>query len=190
VEIAVEYVKDPQYSDSQVIDALRYGVVFGMGFNVLDFDMVIRPERIEKTLGALPGIESVKVVKLARSGGSGVNTLVAAQGEYFVFKDADLSIYPVASLKSLTFNGGYSVVFKPQVYNYALTTVDSSITVTPTVARALSGSASTVTVNGTTVASGSASGSISTPSGVTTVSVVVTSYDTIHTQTYTITITH
>ena len=186
VDIAVEYVKDPQYTDAQVINALNYGIIFGLGYNYLDYDMVIRPEKIEKSLGNLPGIDSVKVIKLARHGGSGVNTLSAAQGEYFVFQDVNTKIYPVASLSALTFNGGYSVNFKPSTYTYNLTVTGTSITVTPTVARTLSGSASTVKVNGTTVTSGSASGSISTPSGTSTITITVTSYDSVHTQTYTV----
>lgn len=189
VEIIVEYVKSPEYTDAQIMDSIRYGVVFGYGYNSLDFNQIIRPEKIEKTLGALPGIESVKIIKLGRIGDSGVNTLSAAQGEYFVFRDTDLTIYPVASLASLTLSGGYSIAFKPQTYTYALTVSGSTVTVTPTVSRTLSGSASTVTVNGTPVTSGSASGSISTPVGASKITVVVTSYDSVHTQTYTINVT-
>lgn len=187
-DVVIEYVKQPEFTDAQILSALRYQFIYDFGYQFLDFGAIIRPEKIEQSMSKVKGIESVRVLKLVREGGSGRNTLVAADGEYFVFLDGNLFTYPSASLSNLTKSAGtLSPAFSATTYAYtlALTNGTTSITVTPTSPN----DTSVITVNGTTVTSGSASGSISTAVGTTTITIVVTSADGTTTHTYTISAT-
>lgn len=186
----VEFVKEDGYTEQNIIDALKYQIIYTQGYYARDFDEIIRPEKLEKSLTGTTGVDTIKIIAMSRPGGSGVETLIAGEGELFTFVSENVNVYPVASLKSLVLSEG-ALPFSPGVFSYT-TSVDgatSSITVTPTVARQLAGSASTVKVNGVDVTSGSASGSISLTTGVNVISVEVFSYDGVHTQTYTISVT-
>jgi uncharacterized phage protein gp47/JayE len=201
VHTVVEYVKDPQYTDSQVITQINSGIVYGYGYNYLDFNQNIRPEKLEQSLGQLDGIETVKVLQLYRDGSSAARTsLVAGQGEYFVFEDVNTTIYPVASLANLitTIGNGTMPPFTPLTKTYAFTSTSTTFTATATAANTLAGSAAVLTYaftdgSGTTttgsLTSGTASGSFTLATGVNTLAISVTSADTLNTNTYSIKIT-
>jgi len=187
-KVAVQYNKLPTYTHDQMIAAIKYGVVYGLGYNTLDFDATIYPEQIEASLMQIPGIVSLKAVYLYRATNSAARTvLIPASGEFFVFSDANMDVYPTASLSTMAASSGtFSPAFSSATFNYALTGVTTStITLTPTAWDATC----VIKVNGTTVASGVASGSISTPTGTTTITVTVTSADGLSSNTYTITVT-
>ena len=186
-DTVVEYVKKKEYSFSSVTDSVNSGVVDGYGFYYLDFDQIIRPEKLEQSLSKIPGVESIKVLSLYRHGGSGINTLVPTMGEYFVFTSENVKAYPSASLVTLIPNHGtLSPMFQANVFSYTLTCSSSTITFTPTVVN----STSTITVNGSAVTSGAASSAITLSTGVNVVTIVVTSADGTVSNTYTIRVTH
>jgi hypothetical protein len=198
VDTVVEYVAEAGYSDGQIISLINTGVVYDYGYNYLDYNLNIRPEKLEQSLSAIDGVDSVKVIKLFRHGGSSARTtLVPAQGEYFVFKDENTAIYPIASLSNLavTIANGVMPTFNTLTKSYAFTSTSSSMTFTPTSVN----TASTVTyrfTNGsgtvtgpTSITSGVASSSLTLTTGLNTIAVTITSADGVNTNTYYITVT-
>lgn len=187
VHVDIEYDKYDGYTHEQIKAALKYGVVFGYGYNYTDFEAVIYPEQIEANLMLIPGVKTARVVHLYKVGDSESRTpLVATQGQLFTFTDVETEAYPIASLSSIVLSSGtLSPGFQDSVTSYRVTDVSTStVTVTP-----ISWSGTSVSVNGTTVVSGATSGTISTPSGATTtITVTHTSADGIITVTYTISV--
>lgn len=193
VNIDVQYTKTSTYSDAQIQAAIKYAVVYGYGYNYINFDTVIYPEQLEAYLATIPGILSVKVTHLYRHGGAVARTtLQPASGELFVFQDNTVSAtyfstYPSAGLISLSTTAGtLSPTFNSGTFAYTVSTALTSATVTATVPVDV---ANTITINGTTVASGVASSAITIPSGTSTITVVVTSSDASVSNTYTIKVT-
>jgi uncharacterized phage protein gp47/JayE len=193
VNIDVQYTKTSAYTDAQIQTAIKSAIVYGYGYNYLNFDQTIYPEQIEAYLSSIPGILSVKVVHLYRHSGSVArNALQPAAGEFFVFQDNStagtyFSTYPSAGLINLTTTAGtLSPTFNSGTFSYTTTTALTTATVTATVPVDV---ANTITINGTTVASGVASGSITIPLGTSTITVVVTSPDATVSNTYTIRVT-
>ena len=185
-DIVLQYRNQSQFTDAQIINSLKNGLIYGFGFTNLDFDTVIYPEQVEAALSLIEGISSVKVLKMFRHGGTSARTTLSpAMGEYFVFVENNVSIYPFAALSGLGLSISGMPTFSATTYTYSLTTTSTTFTITPTVAD----STSTVTVNGVTVTSGSASGSLSIPVGTTTFPVVVTSSDSTVTKTYSVKVT-
>jgi hypothetical protein len=186
VQAEVQYNSNSLYTHDQIINAIKYQIVGGYGYNYLNFNTTIYPEQIENNLMNLAGLTSVKVINLYRVGGSVARTtLVPTNSDYFVFTDANTTVYPVASLKTLTISSGsFSPTFKSQLFSYNVTgATTTTVTLTPTVWDATC----VIKVNGTTVTSGSASSAISTPTGATTaITITVTTADGSSTNTYTI----
>lgn len=188
ITIKIQYIKSPQFSDDAIVAAIKYTIIYGYGYNFLDFNNVIYPETIERDISSLEGILSAKVTLLHRTADSpSRSTLKAADGEYFVFSTEDLSVYPSAGLANFTSSEGtITPAFDPATFTYSITGVaTTSITTTPTSAD----DTASITVNGLEVASGSPSGSISTPTGTTNISVVVTSADETTSNKYTFKVT-
>lgn len=198
VDTVLEYVKIDGYSDSQIITDLTYGIVFGNGYNYLDFGMTIRPEKLEQNLSSTNGIDTIKVVRLFRHGGSAARTtLTPAQGEYFVFTSTNTSAYPICSLSNLivTIANGTMPSFNTLTKTYAFTSTSSTMTFTPTSVNTASTLAYVFT-NGsgtvgssTAITSGVASGSLTLTTGVNTIVVTSTSADGANTNSYTIKVT-
>lgn len=185
VYAAVEYEKEEGYDHDQIKQAISYAIVYGYGYNFIDFDYTIYPEQIQSLLISIPGIKTARLIGLYLDPDtSGVYPISLPQGQLPVFTDANTSSHPISSLKLLEASTGtITPVFQPTVTSYRITDSSSStITFTPT-----RWTTETITVNGTTVSSGSASSSISTPSGATTrITIVCTSADTYVATTYTI----
>lgn len=197
-DVVVEYVAETGYADSQIISAINSGIVFGYGYNYLDFNQNIRPEKLEQSLSAINGVDSVRIVKLFRNGGSSARTtLIPAQGEYFVFKDANTKIYPIASLSNLavTIANGTMPTFNALTKTYAFTSTSSSMTFTPTSVNTTATLTYTFTngsgtVTGpTSITSGAASGSLTLTTGLNTIAVTITSSDGLNTNIYYIKVT-
>lgn len=193
VNIDIQYTKTSAYTDAQIQTAIKSAIVYGYGYNYINFDQTIYPEQIEAYLSSIPGILAVKVIHLYRHGGSVARTaLQPANGEFFVFQDNStsgtyFSTYPSAGLISLSTTAGtLSPTFNSGTFTYTVSTAASTATVTATVPVDV---ANTITINGTTVASGVASGSITIPTGTSTITVVVTSSDATVSNTYTIRVT-
>ena len=198
VDVVVEYVAETGYSDSQLITAINSGIVYGYGYNFLDFNQNIRPEKLEQSLSAISGVDSVRIVRLFRNGGSASRTtLIPAQGEFFVFKDANTKIYPIASLSNLavTIANGTMPTFNALTKTYAFTSTSSSMTFTPTSVNTVATLSYTFTngsgtVTGpTAITSGVASGSLTLTTGLNTIAVTVTSSDGLNTNIYYIKVT-
>ena len=197
-DVVVEYVAETGYSDAQIITAINSEVVYGYGYNYLDFNQNIRPEKLEQSLSAINGVDSVRIVKLFRTGESSARTtLIPAQGEYFVFKDANTKIYPMASLSNLvvTIANGTMPSFNALTKTYAFTSTSSSMTFTPTSVNTVATLTYTFTngsgtVTGpTAITSGAASGSLTLTTGLNTIAVTVTSSDGLNTNIYYIKVT-
>jgi hypothetical protein len=198
VDLVLEYVKLNGYTDAQVIADFKTAVLFGNGFNYLDFDTTIRPEKLEQNLSTVNGIDSVRIVKLFRHGGSSArSTLVPANGEYFVFTDGNTSVYPIASLSNLsvTIGNGTMPTFYALTKTYAFTSTSTSMTFTPTTVNSVA-TVAYVFTNGsgtvgssTAITSGAASASLTLTTGVNTIAVTVTSADSVNTNTYYIKVT-
>jgi hypothetical protein len=198
VDVVVEYISETGYADSQIITSINSGIVYGYGYNFLDFNQNIRPEKLEQSLSAISGVDSVRIVKLFRNGGSSARTtLIPAQGEFFVFKDANTKIYPIASLSNLavTIANGTMPTFNALTKTYAFTSTSSSMTFTPTSVNTVATLTYTFTngsgtVTGpTAITSGAASGSLTLTTGLNTIAVTVTSSDGLNTNIYYIKVT-
>jgi hypothetical protein len=198
VDVVVEYVAEEGYSDNQVITDLNAAIVYGYGYNYLDFNQNIRPEKLEQSLGAVTGVDSVRIVKLFRNGGSSARTtLIPAQGEYFVFQDTNTKVYPIASLSNLTVTiaNGTMPSFSTLTKTYSFTSTSSSMTFTPTSVNSVATIAYVFTNGGgtvgssTAITSGSASASLTLTTGINIIAVTVTSSDSLNTNTYYIKVT-
>jgi hypothetical protein len=197
-DVVVEYVSETGYSDTQIITAINSGIVYGYGYNFLDFNQNIRPEKLEQSLSAINGVDSVRIVKLFRTGESSARTtLIPAQGEYFVFQDVNTKVYPMASLSNLavTIANGTMPTFNALTKTYAFTSTSSSMTFTPTSVNTVATLSYTFTngsgtVTGpTAITSGVASGSLTLTTGLNTIAVTVTSSDGLNTNIYYIKVT-
>jgi hypothetical protein len=187
IHIDVQYTKNSTYTDAQIQSAIKYGIVYGLGYTSLNFDQVIYPEQIEAYLATIPGILSIKVIHLYRGSTVARNVLTPANGELFVFRDDMTTAYPNAGLVGLSTTAGtLSPTFTSGTFTYAVTTSSSTATVTATLPTDVTG---TITINGVTTASGVASASITIPTGMSTITVVVTSTDLTVSNTYTIRVT-
>jgi hypothetical protein len=143
----------------------------------LDFGQLLTPEDVEFELMQVDGVRNVQVTELSRTVGDdyGVNALIGAPNEIFVFQESGLTVAAasnVATLSGLSVPAGttLSPTFASEFFTYNLLNVTTdNIILTPTAAN----STATVTINGNP-----SSTPIDTPAGqVTTVPVVVTAGD-------------
>lgn len=161
VYVTIKYSKLADYSDEEVVKNIENSLIGAYDYVYQNFNDTIYPEEVESVLRGVPGVKNVKVTVLSRTS-SGRNVLKGTSSEIFVFSTSPtyLSITPVASLSALTLtNGTLSPTFSSTkyVYSVAVTSGQTSVSITPT-----SSTATNISVNGTTVASGG-SISISTP---------------------------
>ena len=161
VYVTIKYSKLSGYSDEEVTKNLEQALINTYDYVYQDFGNVIYPQEVESVLRNVNGIKNVRVAVLSRTS-TGQNTLKGSSSEIFVFSTSPtyLSITPIASLSALTLtNGTLSPSFSSTkyVYTVAVTSGQSSVSITPT-----SSTATNISVNGTTVAS-EGSISINTP---------------------------
>ena len=200
ISVSILYSPAPQYSTSIVEDNIKKALIYGFGYNYVDFADVLTPEEIEFKLRQVDGVVNVKVISLFRPYGSGRNSLVGADNEIFYFDQNSIvldSASTIATLDNLvvTASGGSgsAVTLTPSVWNVgkfnytgALPSGTTSITVTPTgTPDPSSVVTSVISVNGAVVASGVASSSILANAGSqNTVLVTVTAQDGVTVNTY------
>jgi hypothetical protein len=177
VAVVIKYTKFPQYTTAQVESAIKLRLLTRFSYTNLDFGQLLTPEDVEFELMQVDGVRNVQVTELSRTVGDdyGVNALIGAPNEIFVFQESGLTVSAasnVATLSGLSVPAGttLSPTFASEFFTYNLLNVTTdNIILTPTAAN----STATVTINGNP-----SSTPIDTPAGqVTTVPVVVTAGD-------------
>src|SRR5262249_40604234 len=137
--------------------------------------------------GVLPAVVSANLSELIS--GNTYHYRVVGSSLAGTTNGSDLTFRTIgtnADLSNLVVTSGVlSPVFAPGTSNYAARTLNTSLTVIPTVADP----AASVRVNGATVASGSASAVINLAAGTNTVTVVITAEDGVTKRTYTVLVT-
>jgi hypothetical protein len=189
VSINIEYTVLPAYTSVDMATDIKNALINTYSYSNIDFKATIAPEDIEYTLRKIPGIATVNVVNLYRTGveTAARNFLIMAANELPVFTEANTAIAlrsKDATLSALTVSSGtLSPTFASGQYDYTLSgSLTSTTTFTPTATAV--GATTKLWVNGVT-----ATNPLSTPSGaLTTVSVIVTAPDKYTTKTYTITV--
>jgi hypothetical protein len=191
VKIQIQYRKLTGYTHDQVINNIKYGVIYGFGYNFLSFGEILYPEQIEASVINAPGVLSLKAISLYRNGGSNARTnLVPVNGELFVFTDTNTAVYPIASLATLTTSvGTLSPIFASHVFGYTIAVPNGTTSTVLTPTAWDNTCTLVVTSNGTPVSPSAGAYTITTAVGTTTVVVKVTTADTLDTNTYTIKIT-
>jgi len=210
--LTVKFTTLPQYTYPVVRDNIKKGFLDIFDYYYMNFKDTIAPEEIEARLRNVTGVATVQVFVLRAGtlgGGypSGNDTRGTLQGLYnqiYAFSNSTVKAIPVASLSALVVKDSTSATmtlspaFSPDIFDYYIAgNTNTTVTVTPTIPVSYYANqgtntvgADTIQVNGTTVTSGSASSSISTPSATTTnIPVVVTTADSLTSQTYNIHIT-
>jgi hypothetical protein len=185
VSVSFQYIKLPEYSTTDIETSLKLALLNSYSYNNNLFGGAIRPEQIEALLVQVPGVTSVKVISLYRTGSTAArNVLVGASSEVFVFRQANVTVAAastVSTLSALTVSAGtLSPTFSGSFFNYNLPVPNGTTAVTfaPTVTNA----AATAYVDGT-VYTGSAI-SVATPVGTKVVPILVYAGDSVTSQTY------
>lgn len=189
--LEILYTKFDQFQDVTIETNLLKATLDLFSYNNSSFGQIIYPQQIESELAKVPGVKSVQVAGLFRTGETSVRqTLVAADNEIFVFLSDNITISQLssdASLLTLTASPGtFSPTFTPNFYNYSLVVPNGTtqITVTPT----LQSSSATLTVDGDAHTSGTGK-NISIAVGVDNIPIVILAADGVTQQTYTLTVT-
>jgi hypothetical protein len=174
VSVTIKYTKLPQYTSTQVESALKLRLLNEFSYSKVSFGDTISPEDIEFQLKQVEGVKVVQVTDLSRTVGNtlGINALIGAPNEIFVFQEAGITVSEassVATLLSLSIPVGttLSPTFSSNFFTYNLVGVTTdSIILTPTATN----TTATVTINGNPIST-----PIDTPAGqVTTIPVIVT----------------
>jgi hypothetical protein len=211
--LTVKFTTLPQFSYSDVKNSIKTAFLDIFAYRYMNFQDTITPEEIEAQLRNVVGVSTVQVFVLRASSGvggtypSGNDTRGTLQGIYnqvFIFSSNSVKAIPVASLSGLVVKDSSSnpmtlvPAFSPDIFDYTIAgSSNTTVTVTPTIPTSYYANQGTntvgndsITVNGGAVSSGVASGSVSTPSATTTtIPVVVTTVDSLTSQTYNIHIT-
>jgi len=145
VYLNVVYKLAPGFDGSQVELSMRQFLNTYYSYNQMEFNMALSPQNIELFLQYVPGVETVKVNKLYRTGGAEIPaTLTGAVNEIFVLRGADAAkvtfnvASPVSTLSGLTiFNGTTAITLSPSfsgtTTSYTATaTGATTLLVTPT----------------------------------------------------------
>ena len=90
--IAIQYSKQPQYTDVEIQTALKTKLLTEFGYGNMYFQQTITQQTIEYQLAKVPGVLNATVTALHRQGDSGVLTLTGAAGEIFRFMEANISV--------------------------------------------------------------------------------------------------
>ena len=188
VSVSVTFSKLPQYDTETVKSAVKLKLLTEFSYNNISFGDTITPEDIEFKLKQVDGVRVAQVTSLARTSGNnyGVNALIGAPNEIFVFKDSGLTVAEAsndATLSALAVPSGttLSPAFSSSFFTYNLSGVSTStVTLTPTATN----SGATVTINGNPVTT-----PVDTPVGVTSIPIVVAASDRSTFKIYTVVVT-
>ena len=177
VSVIIKYTKFPQYTETQVESAIKLRLLTRFSYTNLSFGQLITPEDLEFELMQVDGVRNVQVTEISRAVGDdyGVNALIGAANEIFVFQESGLTVSPAsndATLSAISVPAGTSLspTFSSNFFTYNLLGVTTdNVILTPTATN----STATVTINGNPI-----SAPIDTPAGeVTTIAVVGTAGD-------------
>ena len=159
----ITYSVEKNYDPASVQLALTSILTDVYSYKNNRFAQSILANDLEYICRNVSGVNTAKVTKLYRNGGSGINVLQGAANEIFVLNSTSLS-YVIAnstatlSALSTTSSTGNNAVagFAPNVYAYSISSPngDSSITITPTATAA---STTTISIQNQPVTSGTAS---------------------------------
>jgi hypothetical protein len=186
VVLKVEYSKQPQVTDAQIVLAIKNYINTYYSYNSTPFAQIIHPEEIEFLLRYAPGIQNVWVTELRRSTESSglLSTLVGSASEIFVFNSDNVTATARstdATLLSLTPSvGSLSPSFAAGTLNYLLDIGSGTAT---TISAVVNASGAKVTVNGS---ANSASITNNSVGSTVNVPVIVTAPDSRTLQTYTV----
>jgi len=92
VVIAIQYLANPQYTNSEVEAEIKSTIITAYGYYNNDFAQTIHQQDIEYTLNGLNSVKLAKVTVLHRQGDSGLNTLVGDEPEIFRFQEGNISL--------------------------------------------------------------------------------------------------
>lgn len=90
--MTVQYVKQPQYTTSEVEASIKSVLTSQYGYVNVDFEQTIYQQDIETTLNnEVAGIKTAKLTVLGRVGQSGLNTLIGEPSEIFRIKEENIN---------------------------------------------------------------------------------------------------
>lgn len=187
VTVDIVYTKLPQYTTQQVESALKLKLLNEFSYNKLTFGDLISPEDIEFQLKQVEGVRVVRVTDLSRNDGQsqGINALIGAANEIFVFQEVNLNVSQASSnalldsLGTLPTSTSLSPAFNSNHFTYNLLNVTTNNIILSPVAD---DAGATITTNGNPMTT-----AIDTPAGTTTViPIVVTAGDNSTLKVYTI----
>ena len=92
VVVTLQYRKLETYTTTEAEESLKNALLTGFGYVNMNFADKIYPRDIEFVTQQAPGIETVTVTALYRSGGSGLNTLTGSAAEIFRFQEANTNL--------------------------------------------------------------------------------------------------
>ncbi len=90
--IELEYLTLPQYSEEDIETIIKRTLLEKYNYEFMSFGETIYPQDIELVLNSLPSLRYAKVTELYKSGGSGLNTIVADPDEIFRLKVANIIV--------------------------------------------------------------------------------------------------
>ena len=194
VSISITFTPATQYTEAQALEEIKQTIVNQYSYSFLDFEQVITPEEIERTLNSLISVRNAKIVNLYRTGETAARTvLIGKPSEIFSFSEAGLSVTAAstdATLADLIVTDGVdeyiiTPTFNSDFYSYNVLAVDTNtVEVTATVTE----TGGTLRINNVIAESGTPE-EVSTPaSSVTTIPVTYTAEDGFTTLTYTLTV--
>ena len=88
----IQYTKLDQYTVEEVELNLKNALLTGFGYTGVKFQDTIYPQDIEFVLQQTPGVQTVKVVDLHDTLGTGLTTLIGGPGEIFRFTEDNTSL--------------------------------------------------------------------------------------------------
>ena len=155
----ITYSVEPNYDTNSVQLALTAILTDVYSYKNNQFSQNILANDIEFICRNVPGVNTAKVTKLYRTGGSGVNVLQGAANELFVLNSTSLSYVianSTATLNSLATTYGAVAGFASNIYAYSISSTagDTSFTITP---GATAPTTSTISIQNQPVTSGTTS---------------------------------
>jgi hypothetical protein len=190
--IIVSYTSAAQYTDEQTEDEIKQTIVNNYSYSFLEFEQVLTPEEIERTLNGLLSVKNARIVALYRTGDAAVRSVLVGQpNEIFVFNEGNVIVSaadPDATLSGLVVTDGtdpytLSPAFTPGFYSYNVLSVTTN---TVDVTASVTASGGVLRINNVVVAPDEPA-TVPTPAGtVTFIPVTYTAPDGYTTLTYTL----
>lgn len=139
VYVSVLYAIDSNFSATKVKKDVYDAIVNGLSYSNVDFGQTFTPGYIEYLCRFVQGVTNVKVTRLSRETDGGVNTLIGAPDEIFVFTQANTELNAASNVATLDSLSLSSVTLSPAfsssnfVYTATVANTVAYTTVVPTV---------------------------------------------------------